>query len=140
MNFDHLSEKELAGAWRRICGAMIIQGAVATCLEADEKKSKWISRSERQEKSRARDWVQGADAVVTFEEAAETLGLNPECLRRSMQDTRVQDAARTLRRAQSGRSFVGKRHKKTTKLSSVATPQAEGTNELLREHREEAAA
>lgn len=140
MNFDHLSEKELAGAWRRICGAMIIQGAVATCLADEERNKRWNSRSEMQEKQRARDWVKGADAVVTFEEAAETLGLNPECLRRSMHDTKVKDAARSLRRAQSGRSFVGKRHQKTTKISSVATPSAEGTHELLRERTEGAAA
>ena len=139
MNLDHLSEKELAGAWRRICGAMIIQGAVATCLEPHEKGKRWNSSSERTEREIARNWVQGADAIVTFEEASETLGLNAGYLRRSMENTDVKLAAKRLRRAQSGRSFVGSSKGRTTK-HTVATPNEEEQDVLLRQRPTGAAA
>ena len=139
MNLDHLSEKELAGAWRRICGAMIIQGAVATCIAPTANERNRNRPADRHERDTACGWVDGADAIVTFEEAAETLGLNAECLRRSMKNTDVQAAARRLRRVQSGRSFVGSSKGRTTK-HTVATPTAEERNELLRQRQAGAAA
>jgi hypothetical protein len=130
MNLEHLSEKELAGAWRRLCGAMIIQGAVATCLESHSADKNWNSRAQREQSETARDWVNGNGGVITFEEAAETLGLNAEVLRNRMHTVDVQQAARSLRRAHMGRSAVARRVK-TTKLC-VATDQ-ENSDELLRQ-------
>lgn len=129
-----LSLKELDGAWRRLCGNIALQTASMVAPHSKPRSERWWSREQREQRIAAKRWLEGGDAVITYEECVQTLHLSPELFRKTLETSDRDVTSRHLRRAQIGRSVV-KLHEVTTK-DNVATDldeQEPTDNELLRQ-------
>ena len=129
-----LSLKELDGAWRRLCGNIALQTASMVAPHSKPRSKRWWSREQREQRIAAKRWLEGGDAVITYEECVQTLHLSPELFRKTLETSDRDVTSRHLRRAQIGRSVV-KLHEVTTK-DDVATDldeQEPTDNELLRQ-------
>jgi len=88
----------VAGAWRMLCANLLLQAVRKT--EADSKlfkrgklgsaynwrvSRKGADKEELSQKSQAREWLCGGVGVITYEEACETLGLDPDRFRLAVQ-------------------------------------------------------
>ena len=76
--------------------------------------------------------MDGADAVITYEECVQTLHLSPERFRNILENSDRDVTSRHLRRAQIGRSVV-RRVKETTNTNVATDTAEEPTDELLRQ-------
>lgn len=126
-----LSLKELDGAWRRLCGNIALQTASLISPHSKPRSERWWSKEQREQRNTARRWMEGGDAVITYDECVKTLHLSPERFRNILETSDRDVTSRHLRRAQIGRSVV--RRVKGTTNTSVATETEEPTDELLRE-------
>ena len=81
-----LPDSLLAPAWRNLCAGLIVQAA---CRVEDEHKliPQYRSGSKQAmlEKATARKWLEGEpDAVITFEEACESIGVDPDAIKEAI--------------------------------------------------------
>lgn len=91
-----ISTKEIAGAYRSICGMMLVQTVVAFRKGA-------IHRNEDAEAKRwARKWVEGEAGTISFAECCEVLNLDIERARRAIQSVVPCGRGRSINRLVAG--------------------------------------
>jgi hypothetical protein len=77
-----IEDEILPHAWRNLCAGMIVQAAIR--VEECFKLKRSYDHFDRIGGGTAMRWLEGGDAVVTFEEACEASGLNAEMLRKAI--------------------------------------------------------
>lgn len=127
-----LSPSELDGAWRRLCGNIALQTASLISPHSKPRSERWWSKEQREQRTVARRWMEGGDAVISYEECVKTLHLSPERFKSILENSDRDVTSRHLRRAQIGRSVV-RRVKETTNTNVATDTDEEPTDELLRE-------
>ena len=129
-----LSLQELDGAWRRICGNIVLQTVNMVSPHSKPRSERWWSKEQREQRIAANRWIEGGDAVISYEEAVSALRLEPDRFREAVKRQDRDTTSRHLRRAALGRSVV-KAVKETTKeYVATDTEEMEPTDyELLRE-------
>lgn len=77
-----LPDSLLAPAWRNLCAGLIVQAA---CRVEDDYKllPNYRSNSKQAmlERSTAKSWLEGKDGVITFREACESIGVDPDTIK-----------------------------------------------------------
>lgn len=105
MTLDHLSGAEIDGAYRRLCGAMLVQTAAVLSdrlLSAARSKASVYYRSElSKQKSHARAWMSGESAVLPFRECCEALDLDEDTVREGI-ETFVRSPSSVIKRWRKG--------------------------------------
>ena len=77
-----LPDSLLAPAWRNLCAGLIVQAACR--IEDDYKLIPNYRSSSKQamlEKATAKSWLEGGDGVITFNEACESIGVDPDTIK-----------------------------------------------------------
>ena len=75
-----LPDSLLAPAWRNLCAGLIVQAACR--IEEDYKLSpNYFSKQAMLEKATAKSWLEGKDSVITFNEACESIGVDPDSIK-----------------------------------------------------------
>jgi hypothetical protein len=87
--------EELAGAWRALCGLMLVSTALAI-----RKRALW-SNAEAQNKGAARRWLNGGGAIG-FRECCECLDLRAERAVHAINDLAEQTASGAIKRVRRG--------------------------------------
>lgn len=87
--------EELAGAWRALCGMMLVSTALAI-----RKKALW-SNAEAQNKGAARRWLDGG-GTIQFQECCDCLDLRAERAIHAIYDLAEQTASGAIKRIRRG--------------------------------------
>ncbi len=105
MNLDHLERHELDGAWRRLCAAMLGHAALslgqrqwAACRSRSGAQYRCNMAEYR---NASRDWIEGGEAVIPFDEACEAIDLEPEYVLRGIERYAASPDQRLYRRSYS---------------------------------------
>ena len=87
--------EELAGAWRALCGMMLVCTALAI-----RKKTLW-SNAEAQNKATAKRWISGG-GVIGFQECCDCLDLRAERAVAAIHSLAEQTASGAIKRVRRG--------------------------------------
>lgn len=77
-SLEGLCAQELAGAYKALCGMMLIQTATAF------RKRPCARKDLAKERNAAREWVTNASGVMTFGECCEVMGMDEDKTRRAL--------------------------------------------------------
>jgi hypothetical protein len=75
---------EIEGAYRRLCGAMLVQAAVVLSTRPANGDKSYAIENQRQREV-ARDWIDGAPAVLPFGEACDAVDMDEDYVRKGIQ-------------------------------------------------------
>ena len=95
VQLENRRPEELAGAWRALCGMMLVSTALAI-----RKKTMW-SNAEAQNKCAAKRWISGG-GVIDFKECCECLDLRAERAVHAIYDLAEQTASGAIKRIRRG--------------------------------------
>ncbi len=101
---DHLSATELGGAWRRLCGSLLIEAALACSNDRVDRSYRYSSRSEVNERIRAKKWIDGGFGIIMFDDACLSVNLEPDETRELIKSPRGTKLIACLRRAHVGKT------------------------------------
>lgn len=77
---EERSPEELAGAYRALCGMMLVYTAQAV------NKRSLLRNDDAYQKNRAKQWVEDGTGILTFPECCEALDLRPRRARQAIQE------------------------------------------------------
>jgi hypothetical protein len=78
-SLEGLGPDEIAGAYRSLCGMMLIQTALSFRSRRPCRRKEDV-----RERRAAREWVDGAPGVLTFTECCDAMGMDEETTRKAM--------------------------------------------------------
>lgn len=88
--------QELAGAWRALCGMMLVYSAIAV-------RKKRISRNDdAYQKKAASAWLAGKGGVITFPECCAVLEMNAGRAKQAIREFAPRRVPRPINRAHTG--------------------------------------
>lgn len=96
---DELSERtgtEIEAAWQRLCGYLLMDACKTLACRYIRKKDQVF------DKRKAKEWLQGKETVVTFEEMCLTLGLDADRTRKAVEDYAEQPVGNPINRTVMG--------------------------------------
>jgi hypothetical protein len=82
---NSLTPEELEGAYRKLCGAMLVQTALSLSTRAAHRKDDYGEEMGYQ-KEASRRWLDGGVGRITFEEACDAVDMAPDYVRNGMED------------------------------------------------------
>ena len=77
---DQRTGSEIAAAWQNLCGMLVAE----TCKLLRRKYIR--NKSEVFDKKRARQWLEGNECVISFEDTCNTLGIDKERTKTAIKD------------------------------------------------------
>jgi len=89
---EGLGRDELAGAYRGICGMLLVHTALAFRRKPTTKKQEAMQRNQ------AREWVRSQVGLITFCEACEVMGMDEERARRDIMAVAYQERSAAINR------------------------------------------
>lgn len=121
-----LSKEEMSGGMRRLYANILID-AVQTVSRKTNMPMERRTQKGRDEILNAERWIAGGVGLVTFEDVATELDLDPMLLRKRIAEVDYDTAAKALRRR-----FVGSRYAVRKRLETMNDVEAVATEEERR--------
>ena len=88
----------------RLCGSLLIEAALACSNERVDRSFRYSSKSELNERIRAKKWIEGGAGIVMFDDACISINLEPDETRELIKSPKGTKLIACLRRAHLGKT------------------------------------